>query len=184
MAVFIVDITKQHTTTLESWGNRYLVNAADLTDAASCVPIIANAEKEFHFDNISFVQGRVATFAPNDGLYNTIPLTGVGAKAVTGKQMPLFCTLDVVLRAEGFGRPARKYYHTGFDDTFYDNDFTYDDTFLSDVLASVTGLIEDLSNNSTPWVKNADSAILPIPTIKTRVLSHQFTKASKRASGL
>lgn len=180
MALFIVDVTKQHAVTLESWGNRYIVNATDTTDAASAAPIIADGEAAFHFSNINFVQARVATVTPSDGLYVTIPLTQVGLKPVTGKEMPLFCTLDGVFVTSGLGRPLRKYWHTGFDDTFYDADFTYDDTFLSDARSAIVGMISDLTDNGTPWVKDGDSPVVGI-VLKTHVLSHQFTKASKRA---
>lgn len=179
MPAFIVDITKQHAVTLESWGNRYLVNAADLTDASSAAPIIASAEASFHFGGIEFVQARVATLTANDGVYVTIPLTNVGQMAVTGKTMPLFCTLDVVAHPSGFGRPLRKYYHTGFDDVFYDADFTYDDALLSTVFDNITQMVSDLNDNGTPWIKNTDHEVVAI-AVKTRVLSHQFTKASKR----
>lgn len=179
MPAYIVDITKQHQTTLESWGNRYLVNAADLTDAASAVPIIVGQEKNIHFSNINFLQARVATFVANDGVYVTIPLDEVGQVPLTGKQMPLFLVVETVIQAAGFGRPMRKYYHTGFDDVHYDADFTYDDDFLDDVLTCQTQIIDLLSDNGTPWIKDLDHEAT-FATVRKLVLSHQFTKASKR----
>lgn len=181
MTLFIVDVTKQHSITLQTWGNRYIVNASDLTDAASAAPIIADSESEFHFERVNFVQARVATVTANDGIYVTVPLTNVGQNPITGKEMPLFLTLDGVFQVSGFGRPLRKFWHTCFDDTFYDTDYTYDDAFLSSARTSVITMIDNLETNGTPWVKDGDSPIVAV-TLKTHVLSHQFTKASKRTT--
>jgi len=180
MTLFNIDVTKVHSITRENWGNRYYVNAADLTDAASAAPIIVTGEKAFHFDNIEFLQARVSTVAPFDSSYVTVPLTGNGSKILTGKQMPLFLCMEVKFPVFGFGKPLMKYYHTGFDDVFYDADFTYDDTLLSDALTALQDMLSDLQTNGTPMVKDGDHEALLNPIVRTLVLSHQFTKASKR----
>lgn len=178
---FIVDVTKEHGATLQQWGNRYIIQADDLTAAASAVSIIVPYEKDFHFNGVNFLQARVSTLVPDDGLYVTVPLTGTGTKAVTGKTMPLFCCMRADFLTLGFGRPSRKYYHTGFDDVFYDADFTFDDTYLSDTFGDLEAMIADLSANATDWVDPQGDPITA-PIIKTRVTHHQFKKASRRVS--
>jgi hypothetical protein len=179
-AVFVLDITKQHHSTLESWGNRYLIETTDLTAAASAVPIVVAAEKAFHFDCVDFLSARVSTDTPDDGLWITVPLEGHGGQISTGKTMPLFLAMEARFLTSGFGPTLLKYYHTGFDDVFYDADFTYDDALLTDALDALTAMISDLADNDTTYVKR-EGVAATIPTIKTRVLAHQFTKASKRA---
>jgi hypothetical protein len=178
--VFIVDITKRHHTTLESWGNRYLIETSDLTAAATAVPIIVAAEKAFHFDCIDFMSGRVSTDTPDDGLWVTIPLEGNGDQVTAEKTMPLFLAMEAVFLTSGFGPTLRKYYHTGFDTATYDADFTFDDGLLSSALDALVAMISDLADNDTTYVKR-EGVAATIPTIRTTVLAHQFTKASKRA---
>jgi hypothetical protein len=178
--LFIVDVKKEDAFTHQSWGNTYLVKAADLTDAASAAPIIVAAEKLFHFDRINFTQARVASKAADDGVYVTIPTSGAGAQITTGKTMPLFLCLEGFFNVAGFGRPLMKYWHTGFDDVFYDADFTFDNTLMTDAFTAVSDMISDLSTNGTPWCKTLSAEVLTAPILRAEVKAHQFTKASKR----
>lgn len=179
MALFIVDITKRHHVTLQSWGNSYLIDAATLTNAASAVSIIQGAEAAFHFDVVDFVRARVATQAANDGIYTTIPLTGTGDQISSGKTMPLFLAMEAVFQTQSPGRPLRKFYHTGFDDPFYDDDFTFDNDLIDDAFVALGQMITDLGDNDTTYVKAVSNAATLV-SIEALVKSHQFTKASKR----
>lgn len=181
MALFNINIKKRDHVTRIEWGNRYIINAADLATAEGTYAFIVAAEKLFHFDRVDFLQALVSTVVEGDPFFVSNVLTGTGAQITTGKTMPLFCTMDVTFGASGGGRPGRKFYHTLFDDVFYDADLTYDAALLSDADEALTELMADLVDNDTPLVSPGDILYTSVAVLPD-VLSHQFTKASKRAA--
>jgi len=180
MALFIVDIKKAQHTTRENWGNRYIVQADDLSTARDCGFIIVEFEKEIHFDNIDFISLRTSTVTTFDSDFFSDPLSGNGGVLTDGNVMPLFCTLDMKLASSAGGRHGLKFYHTGFGSGTYDGDFTYDDTYLDGALASFVSFQTGLVGAGGSLVSPDGSKTYTTATFVEQVMSHQFTKASKR----
>lgn len=182
MAIYIVDVSKLLQGTLQSWGNRYLINAGDLTEAASAAPIIVAAERAFHSESVEFTQARVATLAANDGLYLTLPQAGNGSRPVDGNVAPIQCCVRVDFQVSGFGRPSRKFYHTGCGTNEIDPGQRWETAVLADTDAAVAQLISDLGDNGTFWVDPQGQEVIQ-QSVKGLIAYHQFTKASKRNTG-
>jgi hypothetical protein len=182
MPLFIVDITKSVNAGQFEWGNRYLINAADLTDASSAVAIVAGREAEFHGALVEFTQGRVATATPFDGEYNTVPLSLTGELLTSDALLPPITTINTEVRIAGFGRPGRKYFHPFLDLNFMSavRPFCWLDTYVSDVLDKMVLMIGDMSDNGTPIVKDLDHEWLEVVVVQRAYGYHQFNKQSPR----
>ena len=182
MPAFIVDITKRVGEVLYEWGNRYLVNGTDLTDAASAVAIIAAAESNIHSELVTFVQGRVATVTANDGVYVTVPLDLTGQIATATPWLPPITTDNIEVLCEGLGRPGRKYYHPMLDCGQANTAaiFQWLGSYLTEVKDQVEQMINDCQDNGTPIIKNLDSGWLPQVSVQKSFGYHQFTKQSPR----
>jgi hypothetical protein len=181
MPRFIIDIQKQHHTTKQTWGNRYIVECAAITNASDAASDLQTFEEEIHFNNIDFISRRISTQVEGDDVFIVVGPSGTGAQTLDGNEMPLFCTLDVVLNAFAGGRHGYKFYHTGFGTGTYDNDFTYDDGYLGIVTTAWTALFSALGDDDVTLVSPDGSKTYTSMTPVAEVKSHQFTKASKRS---
>lgn len=112
-SVWQVDIEKSLGT--EYWTNIYHVLAGSQGSARITGDEIVAIEKSFHNSLITFTKMRVRPY-PTQGAQGTVyGLTGTGAYA-TGQYLPLFCTANMI-GAVPIGRPCRKYYRCGMDET-------------------------------------------------------------------
>lgn len=182
MAGFIVDITKRYGNVTYEWGNRYIVNAADLTDASSVAAILVTGEKVIHSSFVEFIQARVATVAANDGNYITLPLTGFGEQVPDGLPLPAITTVNVEVQIAGFGRPGRKFYHPFLDPSYMSTvkEFSWLDGYLTTVFDAVIQMISDANDNGTPIVRDPDHEWLEAIAVQRLFGYHQFTKQSPR----
>lgn len=183
MTRFIVDIQKREHTTRQSWGNRWIIDCADLDVGISAGFALLDFEQAIHFDRVDFTNIRVSTQAEFDSSFISTPLVIEGLVASTGKVMPLFCTLSMNLLASGGGRHGLKFFHTCFDDVNYDGDLTYDDSYIAGVVSSAADMFAALSGVDTTLVSPTGSHEYNNVAVNPFVTSHQFTKASKRTLG-
>jgi hypothetical protein len=108
MAIYSVDIEKLYQN--EYWTNRYLVQVADLAGGQVAGSAIANMERNFHQNTVTFTRYRVSDNTPNTDVYTTVPLNLPGLRGSVGEYMPLFNVVRVDFGVAGGGRPSRKYY--------------------------------------------------------------------------
>lgn len=184
MPDYIVDITHQYGAVLYEWGNRYIVHANDLTDAASAVPLIVAQETLFHSEAVAYIQARVATVEANDGVYVTIPLGDFGQITDLAVPLPAITTVNIEVQVAGFGRPGRKYYHPFLSAAYGSTTvpFTWLNSYLEEVQNDVITMIDNLTTNGTPLVRDADHEWLQAVTVHRVFGYHQFTKQSPRPS--
>lgn len=181
MTIYIIDYTKQDHITKQTWGNRYLVDAATLADAVTASDHVLSAETAFHFDRVDFIHRLVSSATAFDTVFQSDPISASGEGISTGKTMPIFEVMEVVFGKSGGGRPGRKFYHTLYDDAFYDADGTFDDALLSDADTALTAMIAALADIDVTFCDAAGHPYInavPVPDVKF----HQFTKASKRTA--
>lgn len=182
MAIFIVDITKQHQVNLMEWGNRYLVRATDLTEAASSVPFFTDLEQAVHQATVSIMNARVRLLDPGDNPYVSIPIDAVGLVGETGPEMPAITTINAQIVVAGFGRPSRKFYH-GFYGTSAMS-LTASQQWTDDRLNGLSGAllsaIEGLAGNATPLVDPDDQEWTEAVIVRKVFGYHQFNKRSPR----
>jgi hypothetical protein len=182
MTIFIVDITKQHSVNLMEWGNRYLVRATDLTEAASAVPFLTDLEAGMHQATVNILQARVRVFAPGVAPYISIPIDAAGTVGETGPEMPAITTINVQVVVAGFGRPSRKFYH-GFYGTSAMHltvSQQWTDTRVNAAQSLLQTAIADLGTNATPLVDPDDQEWTDAVIVRKVFGSHQFTKQSPR----
>jgi hypothetical protein len=108
MALFALDIEKKLTFDPETWTNRYIVEATDLTLALLSSEAIYDAEVAIHLDVVQFTRYRVSDMDPDTDTFVIVPKSDTGARTTTGQTLPLFNVVRVDFPA-GTGRPSRKY---------------------------------------------------------------------------
>jgi hypothetical protein len=182
MSLFIVDITKQHSVSLQTWGNRYLVDTTDLTAASSAAPIIGAYEQTVHSEGVLILQARIATLEANDGLYVNVPMDLVGLLDAEDKLLPLITTINLEMVPNGFGRPSRKYYHPCVGMTYVSATLfqQWDTTFLAGIRDGFVTLIEDLIANDTPLNDPDGQRLTNLVVAQRQYGSHHFHKRSPR----
>lgn len=180
MARFIIDITKLCVSKNQRFGNRYIVEAADVTAAAAAVDPIVTAEKVIHSGDVAFINGRVADRIPGTDVYISLPLSGVGTAGDATQQLPIVLTTNVQFIVAGFGRPSRKFYHACLNESFQDGG-QWVDSYATNVLAALTTLISDATAAGAPIVDPQGQAWVT-PVFRKLVGTHQFTKRSRRVS--
>ena len=181
MALFNVTIKKRDATTRQSWGNRYILDAADL-DAAnvSANDIILTREKAMHYETVEFLEVLVSSREAFDSIFVSTPVSGLGVLTIGGNQMPLFCVVEVAIAATAAGRPGRKFYHVGAGVDSVETALNWDNATLTAVTSNLGTMLSDLSTASTPMVLPGGGT-LETAIAYSDIRSHQFTKASKRA---
>jgi hypothetical protein len=180
--LWIVDVIKRYGNVIQRWGNRYIVQADDLTAAEDAVPIIVVAEKAIHSAYVNFERARVSSMVENDTLFTNLYLAGTGDVVVTTPALPAITTLNVIVPVSGSGRPSRKFYHT---------------FFTSDQMSDVTPqewdglLLPDFETAVNTMILECETASVPIVDPQGQLWSqqayavpgfgfHQFHKQSPR----
>lgn len=110
MPLFQIDIEKRLDS--EFWTNRYVVDTADLNEAAVVAGRIVDREEAIHNDLITFTQARVRDFDPTTDVFINLPLGTTGERNVLGAPIPLFNVARVDFGVIT-GRPSRKYLRIG-----------------------------------------------------------------------
>ena len=181
MARYIADIQKRDHVTRQTWGNRYIFEAASLADARDAGLAAVLMERAIHWDRVDFIQLRTSSQAEDDSVFIVDILVGNGDQITSGKTLPIFCTLDVNLTAFAGGRHGLKFYHVLVDDVFYDADGTFDDTYLTNVSDELDTFFGTLGDADVTLVNPGGTVTYTNGVPVEEVKSHQFTKASKRA---
>lgn len=179
MALFTIEVTKSCTSQgILHYGNRYIVAASDLTNAALAVDPIVTNEKVFHSQAVGYLRARVSTLAEGDDSFVTIPLSGAGGRTVSGDNLPAILTVNVAIQVIGFGRPSRKYYHTVVGEADQASG-AWTSGYVDDVLAAMADMITDVSAVGVD-LSDPDGQAWTEAAVLGRCGTHQFSKRSKR----
>lgn len=108
MPLFNLDIEKQLTFDPETWTNRYIIEAADITAAVLTAEAIYQIERDVHLDIVRFTRYRVSDQDPDTDVFTIIPKGEIGDRVTAGQTLPLFNVVVVDFPAAQ-GRPSRKY---------------------------------------------------------------------------
>ncbi len=94
------------------WTNRYLIQAAELSDAVTIGGQIRAIERNTSYDFVALTKYRVSDMAEDTDVYSTITDNLVGARTTPsgGDDLPLFCRVRMDFNVAGGGRPSRKYF--------------------------------------------------------------------------
>lgn len=177
MALFVVQSFKSFLT--DKWTNRYFLEAADLNAAIVGADIIQNAEAQFHKDDVALFQIRVSDTNPATDIFSVAPTLDVGLGGPAVDWLPLFNTVRVDLRVQGFGRPSRKYYRLPINETEHTST-NISSTLATLVQESLVTMIAALSSNDTPLV-DPDGQLLTSPTVRLPVQMRQLHRRRRRA---
>jgi hypothetical protein len=112
MALFIVQVFKQ-AFDQRPWSNVYFINAGDLSAATVLAGDLVTAERDLHYDVVTFLRYRVSNTIPGDDVFSVTSVGLPGTISSSGADfLPLFNTLRVDFNVDGGGRPSRKFYRT------------------------------------------------------------------------
>lgn len=111
MPRFIADVEKELGG--ERWTNRYMLDAATLTEAHGICQTIAATERNIHSTEVNFKTARTRDDNPGSDVYAVTTLTGAGARTAGTSRLPLFNVARVDFMVEA-GRPSRKYLRLPF----------------------------------------------------------------------
>lgn len=93
----------------ETWTNRYIVEADDLTSATALASVYLGAEGAVHSAMVTITRARVSSMVEGDDVYQIIQVNQQGLRAQNLEYLPLFNVVRVDFTAVGGGRPSRKY---------------------------------------------------------------------------
>lgn len=180
MAIFQIDIEKKAlagVSTGEFWTNRYLVQAATLSDAVLYAPNLYNMERDIHTGATGFTKCNVRDVDPSTDIYSTIPLnfTGTYGGGIPEDLLPAMLVMRVDLGV-ATGRPSRKYYHLMLGEGSQSNG-GWNAAVLADVGGNWTSL---LAAAGTALLCDPQGAEIVSAAPKLEVTVHQFRRGSKR----
>ena len=180
MSQWNVTIHKRFIPTLQSWGNRYVLEAAS-RDAAevSAADIILVHEKAMHSELVEFTSILVSSVTAFDSDFNSFPVGGTGTITSADETVPIETVVECRVNVLSGGRNLRKFYHVCPDRTHLDANQRWDTELVGTVEAEISDLISDLHTATTDWVSPAGHRAVGAVTIP-EYRYHQFTKASKR----
>lgn len=177
MPIFQVDIEKNYISNY--WTNRYLLQAATISDARAAGMQIVDAERTFHKSWITFTKYRTRTVIEGDDAFITTPLNLAGTWDVAGDAWPLFNVVRVDLPTNGLGRPSRKYYRCGLSDGNVNNAGVLAPDTVSLFTLTLSDLIEVLNSSSSLWV-DPDNQIINSAVVFPQVGMRQLRRGSRR----
>lgn len=180
MALYIIQVFKQHPLEPRAWSNRYLVESATLAAAEIAADEIVQAERAFHTEAVTFNYARVSTAAEGDDVYTTIPLGTLGIRTNPSDNLPLWNTVRVDIAVNGGGRPSRKFYRPPLGESDVNN-YVVQAGIRSSIDAELNGLVASLTTAGTPLVDPDGQAWTTI-AVQSRVQMRQLHRKRRRAT--
>ena len=170
MPQFKLDIEKYYNG--EYWTNRYIVEAIDLTDAATDGDAILASERPMHLPVVLFTKWRLSDFNPTTDEFIVKPVNLAGTRTgFGGEPLALFNTVRVDFPA-GFGRPSRKYYR---------GCLTEGDIIGPNLIAgTVTYMQERVSTLTSAALVDPQGTLLGEGVVKTLLQMRQLRRGTKR----
>jgi len=182
MAQYNVTIHKRFIPTLQSWGNRYVLEATT-RDAAevSAADIILVREKAMHSELVEFTSILVSSVTAFDSDFNSFPVGGVGGITSADETVPIETVVEARVNLLGGGKNLRKFYHVCPDRGSLDAAQRWATELVGTVETEIESMISALHTAATDWVSPAGHRAVGAVTIP-EYRYHQFTKASKRTA--
>lgn len=175
MAIFKIDIEKQ--LGAEFWTNVYYVNTTDIVLANTNAGVFADAERQFHRENVIITKYRTSDMTINNDQFISTPYNQAGLLGGTDETLPLFNVIRVDLGVVGFGRPSRKFYRLPLGEQSQANGIL--STQIKDIVK--TELEGVLFNVGGTWSDESGNQIETI-NIYPFVGMRQLRRGSKRRS--
>jgi hypothetical protein len=117
MAIWRITIEKYLAMAGEYWTNVYHADVAGGTEAQNVANLLVTMEQQFHSTAVLFTKARVDDNTPNTDVYDTFAINQFGLGNASADLMPLFVVMRVDINTVGAGRPSRKYYRGGLNES-------------------------------------------------------------------
>lgn len=177
MGIYSVYIKKRSYDGYE-FGNRYLLEADTLQAAGGGATLILEQEQAMHYNNVTFLYMRTSDTTPLTDVFETLPLSFTGLRVAGTQLLPSILTVNAKIGVSGGGRPSRKFYHLGAQES--DQDAGKWTTAIQDlVTTALYQMISDVQTTESLLVDPDGQPWLSV-AVPVQVGTHQWSKRSRR----
>ena len=179
MALFKAQVFKQRGTE-RPWTNVYHIGA-DSIGLAALAAVTYLGPWEASILDSSITVFKIITSDPASDDFINDALSLVGTQSIAAALLPLFNTMRLFVRVDGFGRNDSKFYRGFCSETNTQNSLI-DGTILAGVVTGFNQLMTDMSGNDTPLLADDEAAWL-LGTGQQAVQMRQLHRKRKSTGG-